>query len=559
MKLTFLLALMLTFCIGKTQYPLFEFHHSDNTESTISDIFMFHGQVHAQKYYHYNHYRHLIFYTDSFYNVPRPYTNEGYRIYGIELNPRNELEYAFFDGPLGSCDYSIGKPFNVSLVNEQGEKTVMLSDQIEHTSSPSLTKLVFTNYILAIAYNGILKTFDSYYGWTEQTKDLSFPSEDTDMHYYKNDWLVFRSDTTVYTLNAETMEFVDTFSIDLPYVELYPVSNGFICVNDSSLTSVDNAFNTLNSLPTPNSSDSYFDNNSLYILSKEEGSNYELINYDNNLNPIDTVAIPNSAEISIVTSELEDGVFCYTWKVGRNPVIKTIRLADLATKTGTKDLEISAIEGISDVTLYSKPEPNWYTLYYKIAFSIKNNSEEVVDRCHVYYNIQQLEMCNSGTSNEIFSDMNLQPGETRDFVSKTFWYNQYGDIYLTGDTIIQMPDFNFSVQSPDWELDIIDTNNSVSLTGETIQLVLTSTEDISKLDVPIIYPNPSFDHANISHLDAYLNGKLKVFNAQGQLVYSTNIENHSLRIDSQSFSSGLYYINIQKDNTAPIQLKWLKQ
>jgi len=58
-----------------------------------------------------------------------------------------------------------------------------------------------------------------------------------------------------------------------------------------------------------------------------------------------------------------------------------------------------------------------------------------------------------------------------------------------------------------------------------------------------VYPNPVNDYVNINNP---LIGKadLKVYNAQGQIVYESAFENNA-RVDVSSFSSGLYTIVVQ--------------
>ena len=58
-----------------------------------------------------------------------------------------------------------------------------------------------------------------------------------------------------------------------------------------------------------------------------------------------------------------------------------------------------------------------------------------------------------------------------------------------------------------------------------------------------VYPNPVNDYVNINNP---LIGKadLKVYNAQGQIVYESGFDNNA-RVDVSSFSSGLYTIVVQ--------------
>ncbi len=58
-----------------------------------------------------------------------------------------------------------------------------------------------------------------------------------------------------------------------------------------------------------------------------------------------------------------------------------------------------------------------------------------------------------------------------------------------------------------------------------------------------VYPNPVNDYVNINNP---LIGKadLKVYNAQGQIVYESGFD-HNARVDVSSFSSGLYTIVVQ--------------
>ncbi len=76
-------------------------------------------------------------------------------------------------------------------------------------------------------------------------------------------------------------------------------------------------------------------------------------------------------------------------------------------------------------------------------------------------------------------------------------------------------------------------------------------EDIKAANVNI-YPNPASSFINVS---ADKLSKIDVYNSVGQLVYSQNVNEDNVNIDTESWANGLYYINLETLDGAKVSQK----
>lgn len=66
-------------------------------------------------------------------------------------------------------------------------------------------------------------------------------------------------------------------------------------------------------------------------------------------------------------------------------------------------------------------------------------------------------------------------------------------------------------------------------------------EDVQSSEVNI-YPNPASTSINVNAANL---AKVDVYNSVGQLIYSQNVDNDNVMINSESWANGLYYINLE--------------
>lgn len=69
----------------------------------------------------------------------------------------------------------------------------------------------------------------------------------------------------------------------------------------------------------------------------------------------------------------------------------------------------------------------------------------------------------------------------------------------------------------------------------------------------LVYPNPAKDILNINLPVQFTIGNLKLINNIGQTVYSTTINSNTVMIDTNQFSSGLYYLKVTSDSNQSIK------
>lgn len=77
--------------------------------------------------------------------------------------------------------------------------------------------------------------------------------------------------------------------------------------------------------------------------------------------------------------------------------------------------------------------------------------------------------------------------------------------------------------------------------------VINSVADLASIHVQL-FPNPAKAQVTLRLNEKALNSQLKIFNANGALMYSSNIESElSKTIDIESWQSGSYFIQLEKD------------
>jgi len=90
-------------------------------------------------------------------------------------------------------------------------------------------------------------------------------------------------------------------------------------------------------------------------------------------------------------------------------------------------------------------------------------------------------------------------------------------------------------------------------------IILSTSELEYKISSILIYPNPATNQLTIDQQGA--SGKeltVKIFNPQGQLVYQCAMSNEQLKIDINSYSKGVYFINLT-DGEQVVNRKFIKE
>ena len=69
-----------------------------------------------------------------------------------------------------------------------------------------------------------------------------------------------------------------------------------------------------------------------------------------------------------------------------------------------------------------------------------------------------------------------------------------------------------------------------------------SVEDAENLNEINVYPNPASSQINVASTNMR---RVDIYNGIGQLIYSQEVDDNEIEISTDSWSNGLYYINIE--------------
>ncbi|MBC8267072.1 MAG: T9SS type A sorting domain-containing protein [Flavobacteriales bacterium] len=86
---------------------------------------------------------------------------------------------------------------------------------------------------------------------------------------------------------------------------------------------------------------------------------------------------------------------------------------------------------------------------------------------------------------------------------------------------------------------------------DTITSSTTSIEDVIDFATEI-YPNPTTDKVNVVSYAAAINS-IDIYNIHGQVVYSKAVNANTIKINTTSFSDGIYIMNIKSDKATVIR------
>ena len=96
------------------------------------------------------------------------------------------------------------------------------------------------------------------------------------------------------------------------------------------------------------------------------------------------------------------------------------------------------------------------------------------------------------------------------------------------------------------------TNGNGCTFRDTIKVtftVCTSVDEKEKDNSISIYPNPAKDKFEISGLPTNKKNEIKIFDAIGQKVFSTVTTNGSLKIKTESFKTGIYFLQVKTNSS----------
>ncbi len=86
-----------------------------------------------------------------------------------------------------------------------------------------------------------------------------------------------------------------------------------------------------------------------------------------------------------------------------------------------------------------------------------------------------------------------------------------------------------------------------TITGQRVLLASQSFAKESEISQARIYPNPAIDEVRVA-LDVNMSYVVKIFNAMGQLLISTNSSDFETMVDVSNFRPGIYYVRIEAHN-----------
>ena len=97
---------------------------------------------------------------------------------------------------------------------------------------------------------------------------------------------------------------------------------------------------------------------------------------------------------------------------------------------------------------------------------------------------------------------------------------------------------------------IVNKSNPIQVTGFCSGSLVTDENDVD--NIFSMYPNPCFEQLNIK-LNDYQNAKVELFNLQGQLVMSADLEDFITTLQLNNLANGLYIVQIKKSNVVEVK------
>ena len=119
------------------------------------------------------------------------------------------------------------------------------------------------------------------------------------------------------------------------------------------------------------------------------------------------------------------------------------------------------------------------------------------------------------------------------------------------DAFGELPDPVFDLAAGDYEITVTDDNDCEVIVTVTVGGVPVGVDDISFLEKIQLYPNPTSDFLFVKMPDEVVEDlEISVTNTLGQTLPSFFIEknNEGIRLDVNSFDSGIYFLKIKKES-----------
>lgn len=191
------------------------------------------------------------------------------------------------------------------------------------------------------------------------------------------------------------------------------------------------------------------------------------------------------------------------------------------------------------------------TLFYIRSFAQHENHSWAPDwafskRTDTIFVVQLDSLINSGNIDTVFTDTVFNGRKVNRFSSSTTYIKAL-QIFVEG-CGLTYSHYEQIGPGTDWEDRLIYYKKGSEVWGTPIPLSLHQAQNT--LSLVKIFPNPSRGVINIDVPKEVVDFEIRVFNANGQLIFKTNNSNI---IDLSNESCGLYYIQFISNETAEIQ------
>ena len=196
------------------------------------------------------------------------------------------------------------------------------------------------------------------------------------------------------------------------------------------------------------------------------------------------------------------------------------------------DVELVSYElGPADSFNFNKKCWRDHYLYYypELVATIRNNGDYPVTEVTIEYEDNIGHCCTFLIWNRKITEMNLLPGETKNFIVPDFYVARFYPFYVPFDKCIHL-------SAPDNHPDDFNENNDACLQG-----LLTEVEETMSSTGIQFYPNPA---SGTVYFNLPENEKLAItiYDVNGQTILKKKIHDSTTGIDLQEISSGIYFI-----------------
>ena len=286
--------------------------------------------------------------------------------------------------------------------------------------------------------------------------------------------------------------------------------------------------------------------------------NGDLVKFDANLNPINTINLINiTTNINLVNwfdIDMAKNRIYYGGYAAGHPFIKSMDLSTFNHFENANNILVTStqISNASETLIYQQPTAPVYGFNYQfdVAATIKNTGNTIVQK--VFLNCSPAIgnfICNGPSLCKQFTNLNLLPGDTINLaIGQYFDYGLYIPINNVPNPYTR---FNFCV----WPSSPNDTwlHDSVQYHCENVEistLLGVNINNIDELNESInIAPNPATNQINITFPAQYTPNQIAILNVTGTTVASYNqTSNSTFTIDVAALANGIYFLQLNDGN-----------